>query len=50
MADRTKVALVTGASTGPGLATATAFAKAGYKVVLSDRDEEAEAETQFRAP
>jgi NAD(P)-dependent dehydrogenase (short-subunit alcohol dehydrogenase family) len=38
MADREKVALITGAATGIGLATARAFVHAGYKVVLSDRD------------
>ena len=35
-----KVALVTGAGGGIGLATAEAFAKAGASVVLADRDEE----------
>jgi NAD(P)-dependent dehydrogenase (short-subunit alcohol dehydrogenase family) len=35
-----KVALVTGAGGGIGLATAEAFAKAGASVVLVDRDEE----------
>ena len=35
-----KVALVTGAGGGIGLATAKAFAKAGASVVLADRDEE----------
>ena len=35
-----KVALVTGAGGGMGLATAEAFAKAGASVVLADRDEE----------
>jgi NAD(P)-dependent dehydrogenase (short-subunit alcohol dehydrogenase family) len=35
-----KVALVTGAGGGIGLATAEAFAKAGSSVVLVDRDEE----------
>jgi NAD(P)-dependent dehydrogenase (short-subunit alcohol dehydrogenase family) len=34
-----KVALVTGAGGGIGLATAAAFAKAGASVVLADRDE-----------
>jgi NAD(P)-dependent dehydrogenase (short-subunit alcohol dehydrogenase family) len=34
-----KVALVTGAGGGIGLATAEAFAKAGASVVLADRDE-----------
>jgi NAD(P)-dependent dehydrogenase (short-subunit alcohol dehydrogenase family) len=36
-----KVALVTGASSGMGLATAKAFAKAGAAVVLGDPKEEA---------
>jgi NAD(P)-dependent dehydrogenase (short-subunit alcohol dehydrogenase family) len=35
-----KVALVTGAGGGIGLATAEAFARAGASVVLADRDEE----------
>ena len=35
-----KVALVTGAGGGIGLATAEAFAKAGASVVLADRDGE----------
>ncbi|MGA7261307.1 MAG: SDR family NAD(P)-dependent oxidoreductase [Stellaceae bacterium] len=35
-----KVALVTGAGSGIGPATAEAFAKAGASVVLADRDEE----------
>jgi NAD(P)-dependent dehydrogenase (short-subunit alcohol dehydrogenase family) len=35
-----KVALVTGASSGMGLATAKAFAEAGASVVLADRQEE----------
>jgi NAD(P)-dependent dehydrogenase (short-subunit alcohol dehydrogenase family) len=36
-----KVALVTGAGSGIGLATAKAFAEAGASVVLADRREEA---------
>ena len=36
-----KVALVTGAASGIGLATAKAFAEAGASVVLADRDEAA---------
>ncbi|MDT8333282.1 glucose 1-dehydrogenase [Roseomonas gilardii] len=36
---RDKVALVTGASSGMGLATARAFAEAGAAVALADRDE-----------
>jgi NAD(P)-dependent dehydrogenase (short-subunit alcohol dehydrogenase family) len=36
-----KVALVTGASSGMGLATAKAFAEAGASVVLADIQEEA---------
>jgi NADP-dependent 3-hydroxy acid dehydrogenase YdfG len=38
---RGQVALVTGASSGMGLATARAFAEAGAAVVLADRKEEA---------
>jgi NAD(P)-dependent dehydrogenase (short-subunit alcohol dehydrogenase family) len=34
-----KVALVTGASSGIGLATAKAFAEAGASVVLADKNE-----------
>jgi|JI6StandDraft_1071083.scaffolds.fasta_scaffold55184_3 NAD(P)-dependent dehydrogenase (short-subunit alcohol dehydrogenase family) len=34
------VALVTSSATGIGLATAQAFARAGYRVVLADRDSE----------
>ncbi len=36
-----KVALVTGAGSGMGLATAKAFAEAGASVVLADSHEEA---------
>jgi hypothetical protein len=36
-----KVALVTGAASGLGLATATAFAESGASVVLADWNEEA---------
>lgn len=38
MFENDAVALVTGAATGIGLETATAFAQAGCRVVLSDRD------------
>ena len=40
-ADHRKVAFVTGAGSGIGRATAEAFLKAGYAVVLVDRDEAA---------
>src|SRR5437870_432509 len=36
-----KVALVTGAASGLGLATATAFAESGASVALADRNEKA---------
>ena len=36
---RDQVALVTGAASGMGLATATAFAESGASVVPTDRDE-----------
>lgn len=39
-----QVALVTGAASGMGLATARAFAEAGAAVVLADRDEDGAAE------
>lgn len=38
MFDKDSVALVTGAATGIGLQTVTAFARAGCRVVLADRD------------
>jgi NAD(P)-dependent dehydrogenase (short-subunit alcohol dehydrogenase family) len=42
-----KVALVTGAASGMGLATARAFAEAGAAIVLADfREDEVKAETQ----
>lgn len=40
MIEENAVALVTGAATGIGLATAEAFADAGYDLVVSDRDEQ----------
>jgi NAD(P)-dependent dehydrogenase (short-subunit alcohol dehydrogenase family) len=40
MSFESKVALVTGASSGIGLATATAFAEAGASVVLADNNED----------
>lgn len=44
---RDKVALVTGAATGMGLATARAFAEAGAAVVLADvREDLVDAETR----
>ena len=47
-----KVALVTGASSGMGLATAQAFAESGAAVVLADiNDESLQAATaELRAP
>lgn len=46
-----KVAFVTGAGSGLGLATATAFVAAGYATVLADRDEAAgrKVEAELRA-
>ena len=41
-----KVALVTGAGSGIGRATALAFAEAGYAVVVADRDEAGGRETE----
>jgi len=38
---KNKVALITGAASGLGLATARAFAKAGAAVALADVDEKA---------
>lgn len=51
MFEKDAVALVTGAATGIGLETATAFAQAGCRVVLSDRDavRGAEAAERLRA-
>lgn len=51
MNDTAKVALVTGASSGIGRATAKAFVEKGYATVLVDRDEQAgkEVEEEFRA-
>ncbi|MBV9441419.1 MAG: SDR family oxidoreductase, partial [Acidobacteriaceae bacterium] len=43
---RGKVALVTGAASGMGLATAQAFAEAGAAVVLADFREDAKAQAQ----
>ncbi|MGB1220520.1 MAG: glucose 1-dehydrogenase [Alcanivoracaceae bacterium] len=40
MYQKDTVALVTGAATGIGLATAQAYARAGCRVVLADRDED----------
>jgi NAD(P)-dependent dehydrogenase (short-subunit alcohol dehydrogenase family) len=50
-ADQQKVALVTGAGSGIGRATAEAFIKRGYATALVDRDEKAgrDAEAQLRA-
>lgn len=44
-----KIAIITGASTGIGRATAIAFAKAGYKVYLVARSQEKLEETQKQA-
>jgi len=51
MFEKDAVALVTGAATGIGLETATAFAQAGCRTVLSDRDavRGAEAAERLRA-
>ena len=47
----TKVALVTGAAAGMGLATAQAFAEAGAAVVMADfREDAVSAETQKLDP
>jgi len=43
------VALVTGAASGMGLATAKAFAAAGASVVMADVNEVAVAQAVFRA-
>jgi NAD(P)-dependent dehydrogenase (short-subunit alcohol dehydrogenase family) len=51
MSERSRVALVTGASSGIGRATAAAFVRRGYATVLVDRDEALgkQAEEELRA-
>ena len=50
MSDSSKVAVVTGAAAGIGRASASAFANAGYRLALVDRDDAGSQETVEAVP